>query len=427
VSILVAIVALCVVIIIHEFGHYFAAVSTGMKVDRFSVFGIGPAILKLGTWRGTEFVIGAIPFGAYVLIRGMEPEDPEDPEPEKDAEAKRAWSAGLPQHLNCSACGANLPAAGDAASVVCSYCNATNLLPARGRPEAERASPNSRDKPLLARPPGGRGEAKRASPNFRDKPLLSRVAVLAGGPGANYLAAIALFFAVFAMAGIPGPISITVSDVSEDSPAAAAGVEPGDELLVIGGTEIDPQKRGAEVKGAIDQHRGGELELVVMRDGAPVELVASLPEDGDAPLGITFGGRAGPRQPVAITTAMAAGLREPFHQSAVQLEGLWMLITGRLDADPQGPVGIVTHIARSADAGIVPFVWTTAFISTLLGMFNLLPLPALDGGRLAFLGYEAISGRRASPYIEERVHGYGMLALLLLIAVITVGDVRRLL
>jgi regulator of sigma E protease len=369
VSVLVAIVALCVVIIIHEFGHYIAAVWTGMKVDRFSVFGIGPAILKLGTWRGTEFVIGAIPFGAYVLIRGMERED---------------GVMGVPDDA-----------------------------PQQTTPAPE-ADPK-RDE-----------DAKPASPNFRDKPLLSRIAVLAGGPGANYLAAIVLFFTVFAVGGLPGPIeAITVSDVSESSPAAQAGVEPGDELLRIGETWIDPQLRGTDVKGALDQIRGSEFELVVVRENEPLDLRATLPADADALLGITYGARAGPRQAVPITTAFAAGVREPFTQTAAQLEGLWMLINRRLDADPMGPVGIVTHIARSADAGIIPFVWTAALISTLLGLFNLLPLPALDGGRLAFLGFEAVAGRPASAYVEERVHGYGMLALLLLIAVITVGDVRR--
>jgi regulator of sigma E protease len=69
----------------------------------------------------------------------------------------------------------------------------------------------------------------------------------------------------------------------------------------------------------------------------------------------------------------------------------------------------------------------TAFISTLLGLFNLLPLPALDGGRLAFLGFEAVARRRANPRIEEMVHGYGMLVLLLLLVYVTYGDIRRLL
>lgn len=368
-SVLAAIVALCVVIIIHEFGHYFVAVSSGMKVDRFSVFGIGPAILKLGTWRGTEFVIGAIPFGAYVMIRGMEPEDP----------------AGI-----------------------------TPVNPANA--DSAARAPDEMD-----------AEARRASPNFRDKPLLSRIAVLAGGPGANYVAAIVLYLGVFALAGLPGQIeAITIGAVTESSPAAAAGVEPGDELLRIGETPIDPNARGSDVKAALDENRGKDFAIVVARDGQPVELIANLPADPDAPLGIAYGGRAGPRESVPLGTAVAAGFREPFHQTAVQLEGLWMLATGRLDAEPQGPVGIVTHIARSADAGIIPFVLTTAFISTLLGMFNLLPLPALDGGRLVFLGYEAVARRKASPLVEERVHGYGMLALLLLIAFITVGDIRRL-
>src|SRR5262245_925667 len=137
-SIFAAIVALCVVIIIHEGGHYLAAVWTGMKVDRFSVFGIGPTVVRLGTWRGTEFVISAIPFGAFVLIRGMEPADEGDLASERDAIDDDAWAKAM--------------------------------AAAKG------------------------SEAPKASPNFRDKPLWARAAVLAGGPVANYLTAMLIFF-----------------------------------------------------------------------------------------------------------------------------------------------------------------------------------------------------------------------------------------
>ncbi|MCH9685232.1 MAG: site-2 protease family protein [Deltaproteobacteria bacterium] len=172
-SIVVAIVALCVVIILHEAGHYFAAIWTGMKVDRFSVFGIGPAIVKLGTWRGTEFVIGAIPFGAYVLIRGMEPE-PEDDTPVVDADDldDDAWA------------------------------------------KARAAS-----------------RAEAASVNFRDKPLWARAAVLAGGPLANYLVAMILFLAVYMLSGVRGTVDrIEITQVNEGKPAATAGLEVGDRL-----------------------------------------------------------------------------------------------------------------------------------------------------------------------------------------------------
>src|SRR5690606_28379201 len=126
-----------------------------MKVDRFSVFGIGPAIVKLGTWRGTEFVIGAIPFGAYVLIRGMEPEEDD--------------SGGF-----------------------------------RSRPDP-------------------------SSHNFRDKSLGARALVLAGGPLANYVTAIVLYFGVFTLAGLRGPVeSVEIASFHEDSAAQAAGLEVGD-------------------------------------------------------------------------------------------------------------------------------------------------------------------------------------------------------
>jgi regulator of sigma E protease len=353
VTILAAIVALCVVIIIHEFGHYIAAVWTGMKVDRFSVFGIGPPILKLGTWRDTEFVVSAIPFGAYVLIRGMEADD--------------------------------------------------------GTSTAEdRAS----------------------SQNFRDKPLLSRIIVIAGGPIANYVGAIALFFGLFALAGMPGPAeqatAIEVLDVTKDSAAATAGVQEGDRLLAIGDTAIDPTRGSEGVVLASQAHRGTDAVILVERDGQRLELPATLPDKDEGVLGIRMEVLA-PRQAVPVGEAARAAVLGPFLVSKAQLVGLWELITAKTEGTVSGPVEIVRHIKEAADRGLPKFIEMAAIISTLLGLFNLLPLPALDGGRLAFLVYEGVTRRRASPRIEEMVHGYGMVALLGLILFVTIGDVRRLL
>ena len=349
-EIVVAIVALCVVIIVHELGHFLAAIWTGMKVDRFSVFGIGPSILKLGTWRGTEFVIGAIPFGAYVLIHGMEPEDPDAPP---------------------------------------------------------------------------RPAARERSSNFRDKPLWARMTVIAGGPVANYLLAILLLLGIYTIAGVRGPVErISVDAFAETSAAQTAGLQIGDELVQIGEREIDPTLGSAGVNEAAKPHLGEDVDIVVRREGELSTHTAHFPAEGPA-LGVTLFLHS-ERQPVGFGTALSRASTEPFVASATQLHALYQLATGKLKADMQGPVGIVREIARSADAGIIPFVTTAALISTLLGMFNLLPLPALDGGRLAFLGFEAVARRRANPRVEELVHGYGMLALLALILLVTVGDVRRL-
>jgi regulator of sigma E protease len=352
VTILAAIVALCVVIIIHEFGHYIAAVWTGMKVDRFSVFGIGPPILRFGTWRGTEFVISAIPFGAYVLIRGMEADDGSSP-PED-----RATSA-----------------------------------------------------------------------NFRDKPLLSRIAVIAGGPIANYIGAMALFFGLYAIAGMPGPVetayAVEITAVGEDTAAAAAGVQEGDHLLAIGDVAIDPRQGKDGIVAASQTYRGKDVVLTVERGGERLELPATLPDKDEGVLGISMDFLA-PREPVGMGEAARAAVLGPIVVSKMQLAGLWDLVTAKSKGDVSGPVAIVGHIKDAAERGMPKFIEMTAIISTLLGLFNLLPLPALDGGRLAFLAYEGVARRRASPRIEDMVHGYGMVALLGLILFVTIGDVRRL-
>ena len=145
--------------------------------------------------------------------------------------------------------------------------------------------------------------------------------------------------------------------------------------------------------------------------------------DREGPMGISVQGDA-PRVPVPFTTALVEGAKFPFVLSAQQLEGLWQLITGQLEADLGGPVELGFQLARSSSEGAVSLFFMAGLISTLLGLFNLLPIPALDGGRLVFLLYEAVARRRASAKVEELVHGYGMLVLLALLVVITVGDIR---
>lgn len=367
-SIVAAIVALCVVIILHELGHYLMAVWTGMKVDRFSVFGIGPVIVNLGTWRGTEFVISAIPFGAYVLIRGMEPSD-----------------------IEAEVGGVDLDELDDDAWAKARAAN----------------------------------QAEAASHEFRNKPLWARAAVLAGGPVFNYVTAMLLFFVVYMAAGVPGaPDRIEVTKLTDGQPAQMAGLEVGDRIAKIGDTVIDPAKGTQAVVDATAPHRGETVDVTVIRDGEPVVLPVQPNADEDDPaLGAMLAVGADPRT-VGAGEAAGLAIERPFVITRIQLVGLYKWATGQLEAEMQGPARIVKHIATSIESGLISFLKTAALISTLLGMFNLLPLPALDGGRLTFLGYEFLARRRASARVEELVHGYGMLALLVLIALVTVGDIR---
>lgn len=341
--VLTAIFALGLVIVFHEAGHYLFAVWSGMKVDRFSVFGIGPAILRLGTWRGTEFVIGAIPFGAYVQIRGMEAAESETP-----AVAPDSFS-------------------------------------------------------------------------FRDKPIGARAMVLVGGPLANYVVAILLYFGVFLGFGVAPNVIVGFAD---ESPAQAAGLEVGDMFVQVGSTSLEPHAGVHKLIEASEGYRGQVMPVVVEREGETVDAKIDVPTEGLA-LGVSFGA-AGEREPLGLGDAVTMAVVTPIQMSVTNLQMLYFLVTGQVSGQMQGPVGIVQQMAQSARQSGAKFLEMTALISTLLGMFNLLPLPALDGGRLTFLGLEAIRRRRIRPHIEDLIHGYGMLALLALMLFATVGDVRNL-
>jgi regulator of sigma E protease len=350
-----AILALSVLIIIHEFGHFACAKIGGMHVDRFSVIGIGPVILKLFTWKGTEFVISAIPFGAYVHIVGMEPE-----EYAMDEQG--------------------------------------NLPPP---------------------PPGYR--------NFRDSPLWARLLAIAGGPVANYLAAMILIIGAVTAVGLKEPVGVEVAGFGYGSPAAAAGLEIGDEIVSINGEPVSgPDYRQSVIDVTADK-LGTTVEIAVLRpseSGEPEALEFPVALNPQAPALNASLTNKGEYIPVSPLKAIAYGVEWPFAKTKEQLAGLWSLITGKTEAKVGGPVAIAKAIKVSADKGFVDLIVFSALISTVLGMFNLLPLPALDGGRLIFLFYEMIARRPPNKVIEERIHMFGMIGLLGLIAWATINDVR---
>jgi regulator of sigma E protease len=345
-----AILAFSILIIIHEFGHFLCAKIGGMHVDRFSVIGIGPVVLSLFTWKGTEFVISAIPFGAYVHIVGMEPE-----EYAVDEEG--------------------------------------NLPPP---------------------PPGYR--------NFRDSPLWARLLAIAGGPLANYLAAVVLVVGVFAAVGVKEPVGVELTNFGVGSPAAAAGLKTGDEILAIDGQSV----RGAEAREqviALTRAKLGEVVQITVERGGEV-LVYPVALNPEAPALNTGLAEKGEYIQIGPGKALVLGSKWPFVQTGRQLEALWLAITRKQEAKVGGPVAIAKAIKASAEQGPAALILFSALISTALGMFNLLPLPALDGGRLIFLFYEAIARRPPNKVLEERIHMFGMLALLGLVALATFNDLR---
>jgi len=347
-EILIAILTISALIIIHEFGHYICAVSTGMKVDRFSVLGIGPVIVRLFTYKGTEFVISAIPFGAYVHIVGMEPED-DEPKPR----------------------------------------------PAGAPPDPEEAH------------------------YFRNRPLWARMLTILGGPLANYVTASLILFSVLAVSGTKTVLAMDVDSVQSES-AKSAGIEAGDRLLRVADKDVTGEDAHGRITAATGAHKGETVAMTVRRAEREVVLQVPISEQGLIGIGlaegeVVFG-------PASLGHSAKMAVYGPVELTKQQLQGLYQLVTGKIDAKLSGPVGIVREIARSAQRGWRDLLFFAFKISTLLGLFNLLPLPALDGGRLVFLGYELIARRPANRKVEETVHGVGMLALLALILYVTIRN-----
>lgn len=256
----------------------------------------------------------------------------------------------------------------------------------------------------------------------------ARLFVLAAGSGANFIFAIFLFW----LALVVGSPAIQVSDVNPGSPAQTGGLQSGDIILEVDGRIIiNP---GSLVNTIYDR-AGTPVELLILRDGNEQTVIVTPRSVGqydpetEGPLGIGLG--AGPR--VTRNPVEAIGGSLGFIWEYVSLYGRLpsMLINGEITAQEARPVSIVgiSQIAGEAaettasSGNLYPLLSITAFISVALGLTNLLPIPALDGGRILFVLIEAIRGRRIEPEREGMVHVIGMLVLLALMAVLIVQDI----
>lgn len=260
---------------------------------------------------------------------------------------------------------------------------------------------------------------------YPNKSVLARIVAIAGGPFANYLAATAMIFGLAMTTGwreLGEPTEpMTVMDVGPGTPAADAGIQSGDVILKANG---QPVRNVSELIDVTKPRAGQPTTYVVQRDGKtlPPMQITPMDQDGRGIIGITSAHEYTYRMmPVGEAAELAITL--PFKMTVAQLAGMADLIKRRSTEGIKGPVGMGKLIAEQADKGIFDYVWILIAISVALGLFNLLPLPALDGGRLMFLAYEVITRRRPNERIEAAVHTLGLLFLFGVIILVTWRDI----
>jgi regulator of sigma E protease len=257
--------------------------------------------------------------------------------------------------------------------------------------------------------------------SYANASLWARVVTIAAGPLANYFFASVLMFFGFLRGGnlIVDDVSMKVN-VSAEGPAHAADMRDGDKVLLVNGESI---KDWEQLKRAIGAHPGDSIAITVQRDGTPIEMhVTPLPK-GDKYEGKILIGPDARVVPVTAGQALVLSLSEPPKVVYDLVRGLARTILGKEKPELSGPVGIVKQTSAAVRSGAANTLKFLGMLSAYLGGFNLLPFPALDGGRLLFLGFEAASRRRPDAKVEARVHAVGLLMMLTLIAFVTYTEV----
>lgn len=255
---------------------------------------------------------------------------------------------------------------------------------------------------------------------FNNQPPLPRIAILLAGVTMNVLIAIIVCIIIMQIVGMP---INTIDTVQKGTPAAIAGLQSGDKIVAVNGTETASWE---EVTSAIDNYdpgKDGDISIGVKRGGKQetFDLVPEYNKDIERyAIGITCKVSHNPIRCFGSGCAMAWNINK------LMFESFKMLIQGDVGADDvSGPVGLVKIVDQTSSQGIENYLLLLALVSLNLALINMLPIPALDGGKIIFVLLKVISRGRISDETEYRATILGFVLLMFLFAVITLNDIKN--
>lgn len=257
---------------------------------------------------------------------------------------------------------------------------------------------------------------------FNEKSSWARLAVLLAGPIANVFLAFLLTATLLAGYGVLDMKSPTVGNVMVGYPSEAAGIQAGDRINTVNGQIVSDWPSMA--KAIRESEKGKPIDLIILRDGREIRLTVEAmvdPKSGNSMLGIQPA-----RSQYGPIKAISSSISYTFHMSVAMIRGIGEWIFGKTQVDVSGPVGIATMAGDAARQGPWAFVSFLAIISLNLGIINLFPFPALDGGRIVFIIGEMITGKRLPSTVEGYIHFVGFVMLIGMILFITWQDVMKL-
>lgn len=415
VTIIAFILMFGLLVFVHEFGHFIVAKKTGMLVREFAI-GFGPKIFATKK-NETLYTVRLLPMGGYVRVAG---EDPEIIEIQPGQHIGLTFTSdGKVKEIIVN----NKSRHPDALVIEVEKIDLDHELIIEGYEINEETKYTFQvDEKADFIMDENRTQIAPYHRQFASKTKSQRALQLFAGPFMNFVLTVVLFFILGLVQGVPVK-DVIIGNVVEDSPAAEAGFQSGDKILSI---EETPIHEWSEFQEIVQSKPDEPLTMTIERNNERLQLDVT-------PASIEYEDRTIGQVGVTLMLekSVARSIPHSFEQTyqwaTLILTNLGKLITGQFSIDMlSGPVGIYDATDQIVKTGFLNFMTWTAALSVNLGIINLLPLPALDGGRLLFVGLEALRGKPIDPQKEGVVHFIGFALLMLLMIVVTWNDIQRL-
>lgn len=342
---LIFVIALSILVLVHELGHYFAAKLTGVRVEEFGL-GLPPKIWGK-KFKDTVWSLNWLPIGGFCKLEGENPD-----------------------------------------------------------------------------------EAKKSPTSFMYKNPWQKGLIVLGGVLMNLVLAVAIFSAVYTILGVPEETDrVIVEAVAKDSPAEKAGLKENDWVKSANGVTVT---KPSELTEEVGKFKGKTVELIINDDSQAVTVeVRENPPQGEGSMGVAISNTKMVKiKWYEFYKGIGAGFKEAYFWGKIIGDGVGKmvggLLMGQVPKDVAGPIGMYEATSSiKKNQGILAVVHFFGIVSVNLAVVNVLPFPALDGGRIIFVLYEMLTKKRANQKFEAVVNNVGMMILLSLILVITVGDIVR--
>jgi regulator of sigma E protease len=416
-TILKIILLFFVLVTIHEWGHFYFAKRAGILVREFAI-GFGPKLFSYK--RGeTRYTLRLLPIGGFVRMAG---EDPEVIQLQPGQTVALKLDRDQVTHIYTD----QLELRAGAIVGTVEQADLERGLFIRLSVDGESTRLAVHPQAMMV----SKGREVQIAPwdrQFGSKTVGQRALSIVMGPVMNFLLAVVLFVLVVVISGVP--VNVKLDGVQKDSAGERAGLKAGDVILSVNGTAIDADRE--KLRSLITASPGQPMSWVIQRSGQEKKIEVTpdtkTAEDGKTQyglVGITLGSDTRMARPGEIVRNSWDYI---FSSTVGILDGFRKMVTGQFKLDDLGgPVRIVQVTGEFAESGTPSYTYWAALFSLYLGLFNLLPFPALDGSRLVFLGLEAVRGKPVDPNRESMVHFIGFAMLMLLMIAVTYNDILRL-